>query len=67
MNDDNELIIVKLTPQQNKILQEIIKEKELYSLLASKLKNLWIWSVGAGLLTLFTFWDQISGYFAGGK
>lgn len=67
MSDEHELITVKLTPDQYKLLQEMIKEKELYSLLASKLKNLWIWSVGAGLLTLFTFWDQISGYFAGGK
>lgn len=62
MNDD-EFVTVILHKEDYEVLKEMIKEREAYNYLIAKLKNLWVWTVVGGLVSLFVFWESIKPFF----
>jgi len=56
---EDEFITVELPKEDYEVLKEIIKEREAYNYLTSKLKSLWIWAVVSGAISIFILWDHI--------
>jgi len=56
---EDEFITVRLPKEDDEVLKEIIKEREAYNYLTSKLKSLWIWAVVSGAISIFILWDHI--------
>lgn len=63
MSGEEEFITVRLPKEDDQVLKEMIKEREAYSYVVAKLKNLWIWTVAAGLVSLLLFWESIKPFF----
>jgi hypothetical protein len=60
---EDEFITVRLPKEDYEILKEMIKEREAYSYLISKIKNLWVWTVVGGLVSIVVFWESIKPMF----
>lgn len=56
---EDEFITVRLSEEDHEVLKEIIKEREAYNYLTSKLKSFWIWAVVSGAISMFILWDHI--------
>lgn len=67
MSDEIKIVEVKLTQEDYKVLQQLIKEREAYNVIKAKLANFWVWTVAAGAVSLFVFWEQLHGLFTGSK
>ncbi len=62
MNDDD-FVTVVLHREDYEVLKELIKEREAYNFLIAKLKNLWVWTVVGGLISITVFWESIKPFF----
>ena len=60
MSDDFE-------PSELQALKKVAQERIAYDTLTNKLKQNWIWGVGAGILALWALWDKILPYLTGVK
>lgn len=59
MTRQDEIVTVRLPRHEYDTLRALIQERKTYSNLVIMIKTHWIWAVGGGLLTLYTFWDKI--------
>jgi hypothetical protein len=67
LNKQDEIVNVRLPRSEYEILRTLIQERETYRNVITTFKTHWIWAVGGGFLTLYTFWDKIHVIFAGVK
>ncbi len=57
---EDELIDMKLSRADYKILKEVLRREEAYNWLTSTLKNYWIWTVAGGVIFFITLYDRFS-------
>jgi len=55
------------TPDEHEALKQVAREKMAYNTLTNKIKQNWVWGVGAGVLGLWALWDRILPYLTGVK
>lgn len=66
LNEDDEIVEIRLPKAEVKILREIIKERETYNHFINKLKTNWIWFLVGGLVATFTLWEKFHALFSTG-
>lgn len=62
LTKSDEIVTVRLPRSEYETLRVLIQERETYQNVTLMLKTHWIWVVGAGCLSLYTFWDKIHLY-----
>lgn len=60
MSDDFE-------PSELEALRKVARERIAYDTLTNKVKQNWIWAVGAGVLTIWALWDNVHSLLTGVK
>lgn len=61
MIDEEDIVIVKLQKSEAETLRQLIKEREAYTFLTTKLKTYWIFTVAAGVLVIWGLYDKLQG------
>ena len=56
----------EFNPDEYEALKKVAKERMAYDTITTKLKNNWIWVVGAGALSIWALWDNIHALFTTG-
>ena len=59
MENQDEVIIVKLPRKDYDMLRQMIDRAEVYSWLTAKLRASWVWLVAGGVLSLILIWKEI--------
>lgn len=63
---DEEIIDVKLTREQYKLLKNVLIREQSENWITSAVKNNWIWIVSGGVLTVWMLYDRIQLFLHGG-
>lgn len=59
LNEQDELVDIRLPRAEAEVLRTMIKREETYNNITAMFKSSWIWVIAGGLLTVFTLWDKI--------